>query len=105
MSSMIQMLPTEQHTSQKGEKFSLTLRKKHLTSGHDYWCYHVLAQHKAWQQMGFMVCAKKEVFEESAADGLAKTQALGEIKRLLEDASGEGRPLPVPLQFNGWSIL
>lgn len=105
MRTVIQMQPTEQHKNSKGEEFNLTLRKKHLSPAHNYWLYFVEAEHQTWRKMGFGVFVTKQAFpKEELADHLAKTLAMDEVKRLLEEATSEGRPLYFPQFHEGWAV-
>lgn len=105
MHTVTQMLPIEMHRSSKGEEFNLTLRKKHLSAAHNYWLYFVEVEHQTWRKMGFVVFATKESFpKEEFADQLARTLAMDEVKRLLEDATKDGRPLYFPQFYEGWAV-
>ena len=105
MRTITEMLPKQFHTSSKGECFDLVLRKKHLSDQHNYWLYFVEATHKTWRKMGFAVFVTKQAFpNEKLADNLAHTLAMDEVKRLLEEATEEGRPLYFPVFYEGWAV-
>jgi len=105
MHTVTQILPTEQHKSSTGEAFKLTLQKKHLSDAHNYWLYFMEAEHETWRKMGFAVFVTKQAFpNEELADHLAKTLGMEEVKRLLEEATVEGRPLYFPLFHEGWAV-
>ena len=105
MHNVTQMLPTEAHKNSNDETFKLTLRKRHLTQEHNYWLYFVEAEHSMWRKMGFAVFVTKQAFPlEDLADQLARTLAMDEVKRLLEEATEQGRPLYFPQFFEGWAV-
>ena len=105
MRTITEMLPKQFHTASKGECFDLVLRKKHLSDQHNYWLYFVEATHKTWRKMGFAVFVTKQAFpNEKLADHLAHTLAMDEVKRLLEEATEEGRPLYFPVFYEGWAV-
>lgn len=55
--------------------------------------------------MGFAVFVTKQAFpNEKLADHLAHTLAMDEVKRLLEEATEEGRPLYFPVFYEGWAV-
>lgn len=106
MRTLTDMLPKQPHTTSKGEVFGLTLKKKRPSEQDDYRRYLVEVTHEAWRNVGFAIHVTwKHFASEDEADHLAKTLAMEEVKRLLEDVTEERRPLCLPVLREGWSVL
>jgi hypothetical protein len=94
------------HTSSKGEKFTIEMKKRKLTASHTYWLYYIEAKHEGWGVQRFHVFVTKQSQPvEDLADHLAKTLALKAAKDLLEEATETGRPLRFPFIADGWAIM
>jgi hypothetical protein len=106
MTDLTTISPTITHTSSKGEKFSVEIRRRKLTDAHTYWLYYIEAKHEKWGILRFHVFVTKQSQPvEDLADHLAKTLALEAAKGLLEEATETGRPLRLPLVTDGWAIM
>ena len=105
MQKIVTMIPELSHTTKKGQKFRLCLKKKHLSEQHNYWLYFIEAEHESWRKQGFGVFVTKQAYpSEQVADHLASTLAIEEAKARLEEATEEGRPLYLPVVHEGWAI-
>jgi len=100
------MVPSIQHINTSNEKFDLTVKKKQLTPDHNYWLYFIETHHSTWGDHRFNVFITKQAFPvEQAADHLAQTLAVEEVKSRLEQATSDGMPLLFPFLNEGWCVM
>lgn len=100
------LVPPVTHRNSKGELFELTVSKAILSEQHDYWLYTVQTKHEEWGTRGFSGLLTKRAYpNKAAADELARTLMLDEVKARLELATPEGLPLFDPSFNEGWCLI
>ena len=100
------IIPSLEHTTSKGQKFELCLKKKNLSEKHDYWLYIIETKHESWGNKAFSAFVTKSSYpNEELADSLAKSIIVDTVKQRLEEATHEGLPLYFPVSHEGFAII